>query len=269
MRVIHHVPFSGDTQAFFVRPTTWAFNTPRAAVGNNELQLVQEAEQLKDAEVIASFDAVLKSIETNLDRLRSSVDPFNADLIATARGQIESRRKYLLDMRKLIDSLSDRLVKGQLAEIEASRGLMREMLAQIVFDRANLRPGQDVISFVGDADITSVRTLLTWCYQLVAQAYGDGEVTVRSAKSLLRKLGVKKGATDEKVVTSALQAMGIGIQLSEMQGAKINRDLKSIRNRAIMQLVEEKKLPQSLIAGAFGISIQAVSKIVKGGKKRT
>ena len=105
MRVIHHVPFLGDTQSFFVRPTTWAFNTPRAAVGNNELQLVQEAEQLKDAEVIASFDAVLKSIETNLDRLRSSVDPFNADLIATARGQIESRRKYLLDMRKLTESL--------------------------------------------------------------------------------------------------------------------------------------------------------------------
>ena len=105
MRVIHHVPFSGNTQAFFVRPTTWAFNTPRAAVDNNELQLVQEAEQLKDAEVIASFDAVLKSIETDLDRLRSSVDPFNADLIATARGQIESRRKYLLDMRKLTESL--------------------------------------------------------------------------------------------------------------------------------------------------------------------
>ena len=168
---------------------------------------------------------------------------------------------------KLVDDLSDWLVKGQLAEVEAPGGLMREMLAQMVFDRSHLNPGGDVISFVGGADITSVRTLLTLCYQLVAKAYEGGEVTVKLARSLLRKLGIKKGANDEKVVTSALQAMGIGIQLSEMQGAKINRDLKSIRNLAIMQLVKDKELPQSLIAGAFGISTQAVNKIVKGDKK--
>ena len=111
MRVVHHVPFSGDGQVFFIHPTTWGFSSPRAAVGNNELQLVQEAEQLNDAEVIASFDAVLESIETNLDRLRSSIDPFNAGLIATARGHIESRRKHLLDIRKLTESLGFPLMR--------------------------------------------------------------------------------------------------------------------------------------------------------------
>jgi len=170
---------------------------------------------------------------------------------------------------KLGPDLSNRLMKGQPAEIEDPRGLMREKLAEIVFGTANLRPGQDIISFVADARITSIRTLLTLCYQLVAQAYGGREVTVQLARSLLRKLGVKKGATDEDVVTNALQAMGMGIQLSEMQGPKINRELKKMRNGAITRLVEDKKLPQSLVAGAFDISTQAVSKIVKGDKKHS
>jgi len=168
---------------------------------------------------------------------------------------------------KLADGLSAQLTKGQSAEIAAPKTSMRRMLAEMCFERSNLRPGQDVISFVGDADITSIRTLLTLCYQLVAQAYGGGDVTVRSAKSLLRKLGVKKGASNEKVVTSALQAMNVPILLSDMKGRTINRDLKRIRNQVIMRLVEGKKLSQSLIAGAFGISVQSVSKIVKEGKK--
>jgi len=170
---------------------------------------------------------------------------------------------------KLGSDLSSRLMKGQSAEIEDPRGLMREMLAEMVFEKANLRLEQGIISFVANARITSIRTLLTLCYQLVAQAYGGREVTVQLARSLLRKLGVKKGATDEDVVTNALQAMGMGIQLSEMQGPKINRELKKMRNGAITRLVKDKKLPQSLVAGAFDISTQAVSKIVKGDKKHS
>jgi chromosomal replication initiation ATPase DnaA len=168
---------------------------------------------------------------------------------------------------KLVDSLSYRLAGGQLGEIEAPRGLMRGMLAEMCFGRANLNPGRDILSFVADAQITSIRTLLTLCYQLVAQAYSGGDVTVRLAKSLLKKLGVKKGASDEQVVMAALQTMGVAIPLSGMQGRTISRDLKSIRNRVILQLVEDKKLSQSLIAGAFSLSVQSVSKILKEGTK--
>jgi hypothetical protein len=104
-QVIYHVPFSGERQLFFVRPKTWGFNPPQAAVHEHELQLVQEGEDLKDAEVIASFDSVLGDIERNLGYLRTSVNPFNLDMETTARRQIDSRRKYLLDMRRLTESL--------------------------------------------------------------------------------------------------------------------------------------------------------------------
>ena len=104
-QIVHHVPFSGDRQLFFVRPKTWGFNSPRAAVREHELELVQEGHDLKSAEVVASFDSVLGDIERNLGYLRASVNPSNLDLETTARRQIDSRRKHLLDMQKLTESL--------------------------------------------------------------------------------------------------------------------------------------------------------------------
>jgi hypothetical protein len=104
-RIVHYVPFSGNQQLFFVRPNKWGFNSPRATVCEHELQLVQDRDDLNGAEVMSSFDSVLGDIERNLGYLRASVNPFNLDLETTARRQIDSRRRHLLDMQKLTESL--------------------------------------------------------------------------------------------------------------------------------------------------------------------
>lgn len=104
-RIIYHVPFSGERPLFFVRPNTWGFHSPTATVCEQELQLVQEGEDLDFPEVKATFDQTLGEIQKNLDRLRVSVEPFNVQLQTTALGHIDSRRKRLLDIRKLAESL--------------------------------------------------------------------------------------------------------------------------------------------------------------------
>ena len=110
-RIIYHVPFSGDRSLFFIRPNQCGFSSPAAIVRERELQVAQEGEGLGAKEVKAEFDQILQQIKTYLGYLRRSVDPFNAQLETVALGYINSRRKRLLDMSNLTESLGFPLLK--------------------------------------------------------------------------------------------------------------------------------------------------------------
>lgn len=110
-RIVYHVPFSGDKPLFFIRPNECGFSSPAAVVQERELHLAQEGEGLDAKEVKAEFDQTLQQIKTYLGYLRRSVDPFNAQLGGVALGYISSRRKRLLDMSDLTESLGFPLLK--------------------------------------------------------------------------------------------------------------------------------------------------------------
>lgn len=105
------MPFSGDKPLFFIRPNQYGFSSPAAIIRERELQLAQEGEGLDAKEVKAEFGQILQQIKTYLGYLRESVDPFDAQLETVALGYINSRRKRLLDMSELTESLGFPLLK--------------------------------------------------------------------------------------------------------------------------------------------------------------
>lgn len=110
-QVIYHVPFTGDRDLFFVRPSQWGWSSPTAIVLEQELQLTQEGENLSAPEVTAAFDVAIQKIQRNLGYLKDDIKPFNGQLETAALAYVNARRKRLLDMRTLTESLGFPLKK--------------------------------------------------------------------------------------------------------------------------------------------------------------
>lgn len=105
IRLVYHIPYVGDRLLFFTRANTFSLCPPSAYVGEDELQLVREAEQLGPDDVKSWYTATRREIEQNLGWLHETVDPFNARVGSLALRSIESRRKRLLDARNLTEAL--------------------------------------------------------------------------------------------------------------------------------------------------------------------
>lgn len=99
------VPYTGDQEVFFIRPTTFNMNPPCAEVAEGRIVLRVQGINLDPANLNRHIDGTLGDIRQHLEWLRQDASAFNQDLYGQAVQRIECRKKKLLADRSLVASL--------------------------------------------------------------------------------------------------------------------------------------------------------------------
>lgn len=99
------VPFTGDKDFFFIRPTTYDSSPPRSIVGKDTILIRASGRDMDPEGVKSTLNNTLADIEKYLGWLRGSADPFNESLPAHIRSAIEARKSKLLKDRNMVASL--------------------------------------------------------------------------------------------------------------------------------------------------------------------
>lgn len=99
------VPYSGDQEVFFIQPTKFSMNPPRAKVVQGKLVLRVQGVDLDAATVKPQIDRTLGEIREHLERLRQTASEFNQLLFGQAVRHIEERKRKLLADRNLVANL--------------------------------------------------------------------------------------------------------------------------------------------------------------------
>jgi hypothetical protein len=99
------VPFDGDQDMCYVRPSTFDTAPPRAAVTSDGVVLELVIRSSEQDQVKNTLNRALDDIERYLGWQRPTIEAFNANLAGQARQAIEARRARLLQDRNLVSGL--------------------------------------------------------------------------------------------------------------------------------------------------------------------
>ncbi len=99
------MPFKGDADMFWVRPTTFNHNPPRGNLNNQTLVLRIKGTQLNQDHVLKTFNDIIADFEQYLDWQRPTVGAFKSDLRRRVRSTIEARKARILADRNLVANL--------------------------------------------------------------------------------------------------------------------------------------------------------------------
>jgi hypothetical protein len=99
------VPFAGDIDFFYIRPTTYDTGPPRAMVKNDHLTIRVAGPNLTQEAVRRELDRILDSIEKYLGWQRTSANEFNNGLPALIRTAVEQRKSKLMADQNLVAGL--------------------------------------------------------------------------------------------------------------------------------------------------------------------
>jgi hypothetical protein len=99
------VPFTGEKDAFGIRPTMASLNPPRAVVSDQQLLIKITGAELSPDQVRAQIQSTLEEIKIHLDRLRSSAAGLSNELGPLARTHVEQRRRKFLADHDLVAAL--------------------------------------------------------------------------------------------------------------------------------------------------------------------
>jgi hypothetical protein len=99
------VPFDGEKDMFYVRPSTFDTAPPRAAVTSDGVVLELVIRSSEQDQVKNTLNRALDDIERYLGWQRPTIEAFNANLAGQARQAIEARRARLLQDRNLVSGL--------------------------------------------------------------------------------------------------------------------------------------------------------------------
>jgi len=104
IRVVVHVPYSGETDLFKFTPSTRTYNPPTAKVGREDVQIVVEypADAARDVKAAAEYE--LGRIENYVGWVRGDVETFNRTLEQRARGAIQTRRQRVRDAYEQLEA---------------------------------------------------------------------------------------------------------------------------------------------------------------------
>lgn len=99
------IPFTGDSEVFRVRPTSYTMSPPRAEVRSNALVLRISGTDLTADGVQQSINQTINEVQSHLSTLRTNTAGLNQQLFQRAKTSIESRRQKLLADRNLVGAL--------------------------------------------------------------------------------------------------------------------------------------------------------------------
>jgi hypothetical protein len=93
IRVVVHVPFTGEPDMFKFTPNTRDWNPPSAAVGKGEVLVEVDYPADSPIDVRAAAQGVVDKVNTYLGWARTDAEQFNNGLAQRARGAIQARRQ--------------------------------------------------------------------------------------------------------------------------------------------------------------------------------
>jgi hypothetical protein len=99
------IPFSGESELFFYRPSRFTMNPPYGFITGNELRLRYERGDHNPEVIKASLNKDITHINEYLNSVRKDVDKWNSDLELFIRNQLQSRKDLLLKDKGLVASL--------------------------------------------------------------------------------------------------------------------------------------------------------------------
>jgi len=103
--VTFSVPFLGDRELFYVRPTTFDSAPPRAKLRGNVLEVTYSGTDLGADDLKRRFAEFLSSVKKYLDWQSQSVTSFNNDLPKIAMERLSARKERLSQANDLVGSL--------------------------------------------------------------------------------------------------------------------------------------------------------------------
>ena len=104
-RVRVFVPFSGNPQAFQVKPTRRTIPLPRGEIRGSEIIIKIQGKDLNPQQAKIEFESMIGKIEVNLGWLNDNICEFNDEIRQLAKQQIDSRRTKLLADKELVEYL--------------------------------------------------------------------------------------------------------------------------------------------------------------------
>ena len=99
------VPFSGETEAFGIQPTTYTTAPPRGEIRDHTLVIKVQGTELEPQQVRAEVDRTFGEIKKYLDWLRNNARGLNEQIRRLANERINWRRQKLLADQNLVASL--------------------------------------------------------------------------------------------------------------------------------------------------------------------
>ena len=94
-RVAFYIPFTGDSQLFKLRPSTFSSSVPRARVTSGEIVMVYEEPPATFPRIQETFTADLKKLKDYLEWVEKDTMPFNASLCKMIAQSIRERQDKL------------------------------------------------------------------------------------------------------------------------------------------------------------------------------
>ena len=104
-RVEVTVPFSGESEAFRIRPTTYTMTPLRCEIRDRALVIKVQGADLEPQQVRAEIDRTIGAIKQHLDCLRDNARGLNEQIRRLADERINWRRQKLLADQNLVASL--------------------------------------------------------------------------------------------------------------------------------------------------------------------
>lgn len=105
LAITYHVPFEGDAECFYIRPTRSYQMKFRGRIAQQELRLRFEDANLTAARVRSLYEGEIKFYREMLDNLRADINGLTIKVGRYARAAVERRKQKLLSDRKLTADL--------------------------------------------------------------------------------------------------------------------------------------------------------------------
>lgn len=144
------LPFTGDSEAFYVQPSTRNFNNPRARIVKGAVLFSIVGTDLDANKVRTEIERMVQSINEHLGWLRNDVRGFNDSLFSTAKASIERRKEKLLKDQNLVSGLGFRMKErnNSTPTYAAPRvqRVIRPQVAKPVAGRESFKPEPTLLS---------------------------------------------------------------------------------------------------------------------------
>jgi hypothetical protein len=99
------IPFTGDRDVFFIRPSHFSLSFPHAEIDGDNVVLRATGVDLQPDQVRSQVDSELNHIKGNLANLKPEVESYNNGLREISRAAIEARRAKLLRDQNLVSAI--------------------------------------------------------------------------------------------------------------------------------------------------------------------
>jgi hypothetical protein len=94
-RHVVHVPFSGDPEVFFLKPSSYTLNPPYASISGSDLLAVIEYPNDAPQDIAAQVDGTVTAVQQWLGFAANDANGHNSSLRNEALGAIERRREQI------------------------------------------------------------------------------------------------------------------------------------------------------------------------------